>query len=729
MGRKCSVFGCRSSVGLHSFPQDLEIRRQWLRIIGLAENYELPARAGICNKHFASDSYANSMEIKLGFAKMYRLKSEAVPTLALQRVSQKRQPTLLPRDCRSESPPARGRKIKSFAYATRTVSTQLSAGTLQFKHYRSRGVQATIDSVSRGADTVNSTASNGARPPKRPRVEIKEEDDDVSFTILSQDISNEPTYEEAAADLSDLIDMESSCEFEDAKYIVFESALRELFENCPVCKRHCIVQQCRCGTFVAFSQVCPHCLFSRKWQSQPMKDKIPQGNLELSAAVYFNGGSFTQFEKICNAINLKVHQYDTFRRHAQNYLEPAIYHKWKLDQSKVLEEMKRKGKIAVSGDMRTDSPGNTAKFGSYTVMELADKKILDIQLVQRNEVGSSVKMETEGLRRSLDLLESNSVQVDHIVTDRHPKVQELLREKEMSHYYDFSHTVKGLSKKLEALARKKDCRLVKKWLPTIKKHMSWAVNSSATGSEKVAKWKSLVNHIQNVHEHDNPLFPKCVHPISTSTDGNEWLKPGSVVLNRVEKMLLNKRILEDVSKLSTNHQTSLESFHNMIPRFVPKSVNFQFTEMLCRLYLAAMHHNENMNREEAKTNAKPLWTLRFPLSAKGRPTAQLIKTGTTFGYRRELMHLVLSEVLVDPAKFQKELQKMAIPPTLTSQSDMLLKEDVEAVQISDFNPAEAGSHHNPLLYLGTPVESTQQDHNPDCDSKQFQTTLQQLPQL
>lgn len=60
-------------------------------------------------------------------------------------------------------------------------------------------------------------------------------------------------------------------------------------------------------------------------------------------------------------MNLKVHQYDTFRRHARNLVEPAIYHKWKTDQSKLLEEMKRKGKLAVSGDMRADSPGNCDK--------------------------------------------------------------------------------------------------------------------------------------------------------------------------------------------------------------------------------------------------------------------------------------------------------------------------------------------------------------------------------
>lgn len=95
-----------------------------------------------------------------------------------------------------------------------------------------------------------------------------------------------------------LSDMESCSEFQDAKFIVFESALRELFDNCPVCKKHCIVDQHICGTLVVYTQNCPHCSFTRKWQSQPMKGKIPQGNLELSAAVYLSGGSYKRMERV-----------------------------------------------------------------------------------------------------------------------------------------------------------------------------------------------------------------------------------------------------------------------------------------------------------------------------------------------------------------------------------------------------------------------------------------------
>ena len=36
----------------------------------------------------------------------------------------------------------------------------------------------------------------------------------------------------------------------------------------------------------------------------------------------------------------------------------------------------------LGGDGRADRPGHLAKFGSYTVMELKKKAVIDIQLVQ-----------------------------------------------------------------------------------------------------------------------------------------------------------------------------------------------------------------------------------------------------------------------------------------------------------------------------------------------------------
>ncbi len=61
--------------------------------------------------------------------------------------------------------------------------------------------------------------------------------------------------------------------------------------------------------------------------------------------------------QIFKAMNVQMFKYDTFRRHAQNLLEPAINHKWKKDQQTLFQILKQESSIAVGGDMRADSPG------------------------------------------------------------------------------------------------------------------------------------------------------------------------------------------------------------------------------------------------------------------------------------------------------------------------------------------------------------------------------------
>lgn len=62
---------------------------------------------------------------------------------------------------------------------------------------------------------------------------------------------------------------------------------------------------------------------------------------------------------------------------------------------------------------------------------------------QSKEVGFSHHVEKKALRRSLDLLKSNDLAVDYIVTDRHPRIQHVMKERNITHFYDVWHFEKG----------------------------------------------------------------------------------------------------------------------------------------------------------------------------------------------------------------------------------------------------------------------------------------------
>ncbi|KAI7803826.1 hypothetical protein IRJ41_012114 [Triplophysa rosa] len=545
-------------------------------------------------------------------------------------------------------------------------------------------------------------------PRKRPYLDLEEEEDtDISESIAEPHDSTYNPDDTVVTEESELAQQTTNNE---SKYIVFESCLRELFETCPVCKTKCDVQFRRVGTYVLFIQLCPKCSYHRKWESQPVNRSTPVGNLLVSAAIYFSGASFFQFEKICKAMQLKMFHYDAFRRHARNYLEPAIIHRWNFLQTDMFKKLQEQRKVAVAGDMRADTPGHSAKFGSYTLMHLESNTILDIQLVQCNEVGGSYHMEKEGLQRCLDHLESNGLEVEYIITDRHPQIQKFLRERNVVQFYDVWHFEKGLSKKLNKLSLKKEYYIVKMWLHSIKNHIYWSATTSTCGPEKVAKYTSLLNHIQNVHTHENPVFPTCAHAGKVSRDHKKWFQPGSMPLQKVEKIMNNKRVLKDVERLSHHYQTSsLEAFHGVILRFAPKNVVFPFIGMLCRLYLAAIHYNENRDREQAvTTSGQPIYKVVFPKSKKGEATTKPLKTPPSYEYVTDLMKLVFEEVFTDPAPFVEELKQIRVPASMSSQFDRPSMEEVVGRHVSLFRQAVVESQHIVHPDVGTPTESEAQ---------------------
>ncbi|CAI5657962.1 unnamed protein product [Oreochromis niloticus] len=609
--KKC-IFGCEGKLNLFALPKEERIRQQWIQYL-FSDQRPPKATVYVCSRHFSEDSFVNKAQYDAGFSARLLLKDGALPFIHgdVEESKAAASPVLLPLTrfrntaCQTDPEPKVSVATQfchymvsvgtqtSYSPSTRCAATQLSYNTLK-QHVRSKATQASVSHCNVGTVTTQSETGiqPGVRPAKRPRLEMKEEEEgeepeeetDLPEASDQYDPICEP-YEpdESSSEPPDSREAEATpSHYNDPKYIVFESCLRDLFLTCPVCGLSCEVRRGRMGTFVHFSQLCPSCDYSRKWESQPVAGSTPLGNLQMSAAIYFTGGSFSQVEKVCRAMNLQVFQSDTFRRHARMFLEPAINHKWKRDQQVLMERLRGEGSVAVGGRMRADLLGQCGKLGSYTLMHLNSSSVIDIQLIQSAGVSGSSHVETEALRRGLDLLQVNRLSVDHIVTDRRTRVQKYLRERNVCHYYNIQHLEKGLSRKLKKLAKSKECLLVRRWLPSIRNHVYWSATTSTSAPEKVAKWKSLVNHIQNVHTHDDPLFPTCAHPNRVSVDPSKWFQPDSVALHKLKKLLLNKRILADVGKLSHDHQaSSLERFHRLVCHFAPKNVAFPFVGVLC----------------------------------------------------------------------------------------------------------------------------------------------------
>ena len=71
----------------------------------------------------------------------------------------------------------------------------------------------------------------------------------------------------------------------------------------------------------------------------------------------------------------------------------------------------------VAGDGRCDSPGSSAKYCTYVILETEKSLIIHAETIDKREVHlKSPNMEREGLLRSLAFLR-DKVTIDEIITD------------------------------------------------------------------------------------------------------------------------------------------------------------------------------------------------------------------------------------------------------------------------------------------------------------------------
>ncbi|KAH7973773.1 hypothetical protein HPB49_005092 [Dermacentor silvarum] len=244
----------------------------------------------------------------------------------------------------------------------------------------------------------------------------------------------------------------------------------------------------------------------------------------------------------------------------------------------------------LAGDSRVDSPGYSAKYGTYSLLDTSLNRIIDMQLVQSNEVTSSGAMELEGLKRALKGLEDQKVCVRELVTYRHTQVRKHMRQNrpDIAHLIDAWHVAKGLKKKLQAVSRSRGCGVIEKWETSIINHFYFSVRIAAArvmtaerrGELAVAIWLSLLNHIQNKHCGHSKEYANCEHGDLLP---RKWIFPGTDAFDKLRGIVENNRLLLDIKQVSPSFQTSsLESFHSVLNQFAPKSFTFSFHGMLAR---------------------------------------------------------------------------------------------------------------------------------------------------
>ena len=252
------------------------------------------------------------------------------------------------------------------------------------------------------------------------------------------------------------------------------------------------------------------------WRSQPLIRGTGMGNLTLSAGILFSGNTFQRIKEMLDISKVACFSRTTYNNFENKYLFPAIHKVYLTNRTVILDNAKETGKgINILGDGRCDSPGYSAKYGTYTLMDSCSGHILDFHISNSKMAGNSQKMELDGLKSVLIRLEELGMSFISLTTDRHKQVRKYMRtvKKYIAHQFDVWHMGRNIKKKLTKASKKNSCKELNDWIKSIINHFWWCcATSHGNPKELKEKWASILYHITDKHSwKGNEIYKKCEH--------------------------------------------------------------------------------------------------------------------------------------------------------------------------------------------------------------------------
>ena len=483
----------------------------------------------------------------------------------------------------------------------------------------------------------------------------------------------------------------------DKKFITFTSQILPLLKQVygEYCKRG------DCGKSLEYHQkhigTCCKVMISCSvghsngvWDSQPTFRRQYVGNFLLASSLLFSGNSYQKISLMFRFMGLSCISSSTFYSIQRLYLAPTVEEYWLEMQRESLTNirLKRPEGVSISSDARMDSPGFSAQYCTSSFMENNSKKIVHLEVVDvREAAGKSTNMEKIGFQRGVSYLDG-IIKVQQVVTDAHPQILPLMRTPDfnhITHQIDIWHGGKSLVKRLTKAAAPSSAKNLQPWIPAVRSHF-WHVAKECGGDlmRMKAMWLGLLHHI--VNEHKWPMMSDgypghCDHgPLDKEERDKPWLTKGSAAHQALTAVVQEKRFLKMFPYFCNfQHTGGLESFHNHILMYCPKRHSYFFTGYKIRNLLAAIDHNEHVERPVKKRgNDDDKACIRSQFNRRSKKWVPVvIREAKQYSYISKLQTQALMKRYRDEKSLKQKIDNPDDPRTIFPNRFMVPKPSAE----------------------------------------------------
>ena len=185
------------------------------------------------------------------------------------------------------------------------------------------------------------------------------------------------------------------------------------------------------------------------WRSQPLANWYHRGNIVLAASVLFSSNTFAKIAKYFSLANIPWISESRYYTLQRNFFFGIANEAWLSEQEIVLSQNNSSYGKLLSGDERCNSPGYSAKYLTYSLLDQCTGRIIAMSVTQCTETGSSNIIEKAGFIKVLIEIDKKQIQVTQITTGRHIQIKKYMRGErpDICHQFDIWHVSKNIKQK------------------------------------------------------------------------------------------------------------------------------------------------------------------------------------------------------------------------------------------------------------------------------------------
>ena len=167
------------------------------------------------------------------------------------------------------------------------------------------------------------------------------------------------------------------------KFIVCEESIATTFSVCLKCGSRCSVLVTSiigsyCKILISCSASAQHNI---SWSTGPLMNRLPAFNLLMAASILSTGMESNKTMRFMESLNILCFKRRELSNIQSAYVIPAVISVWKMEQHKLLDDLKGKA-IEIASDMRVDSPGHCGLLGAGSTLDVNRNVILDTQIIK-----------------------------------------------------------------------------------------------------------------------------------------------------------------------------------------------------------------------------------------------------------------------------------------------------------------------------------------------------------